>query len=128
MTGSAVRSRDTQVFEVISLLLGGAFAVAFAALVVPAALETGDVVGGFAAGFVNPFASGYAIDAIFCALVLTTWVLYERRRYGVRHGWIAIPLSVAPGVATAFAFYLVLRSRQDRPHYGRQAPAPSAPI
>ena len=58
--------------------------------------------------------------AIVCALLLATWVLYERRRYGIRHGWIAIPLSVAPGVATAFAFYLVLRSR-----YWSSASAPA---
>lgn len=111
------RSRS---FEFICAVLGAAFALAFAGLVVPALLETGDVVGAFAAGFVNPFASGYALDAIVCALLLATWVLYERRRYGIRHGWIAIPLSVAPGVATAFAFYLVLRSR-----YWSSASAPA---
>ncbi len=105
---------STLAFEGLYALVGGAFAVAFAVLVVPAVLETGDVVGAFAAGFVNPFASGYALDAICCALLLALWVIYERRHHGIRHGWIAIPLSFAPGVATAFAVYLVLRSRQGR--------------
>ncbi|MGB5810795.1 MAG: DUF2834 domain-containing protein [Polyangiales bacterium] len=103
---------STRTFELWSILVGGAFTLAFAIIVVPAVVETGDIVGAFAAGFVNPFASGYALDAICCALILAVWVLYERSRFGVRHGWIAIPLSFAPGVATAFAFYLVLRSRQ----------------
>ena len=101
-------------FEVACALFGGAFAIAFAALVLPAVLETGDVIGAFAAGFANPFASGYALDVICCALILATWVICERRQHGIRHGWIAIVLSFAPGVATAFAFYLVLRSRQGR--------------
>lgn len=125
-----VRSQDppsdaitcSRAFEITCALLGAAFALAFAGLVVPAVWETGDVVGAFAAGFVNPFSSGYALDAIICALLLATWVLYERRRYGIRHGWIAIPLSIAPGVATAFAFYLVLRSRQQ-PSRGSLHPA-----
>lgn len=105
---------SSRTFQGLYALVGGGFAVAFAVLVVPAVLETGDVPGAFAAGFVNPFASGYALDAICCALLLALWVLHERRHHGVRHGWIAVLLSVAPGVATAFAFYLVLRSRQGR--------------
>jgi hypothetical protein len=27
------------------------------------------------------------------------WVLYERSALGIRHGWVAIPLSIIPGVA-----------------------------
>ncbi len=99
-------------FESLCIALGAAFAVAFAVVVAPAVVRSGDVVGAFAAGFVNPFASGYALDAICCAALLAVWVLHERRRHGLRHGWIAIVLSIAPGVATGLAYYLVLRSRQ----------------
>lgn len=100
------------VFESIVIALGAAFAVAFAIIVVPALLETGDVIGAFAAGFVNPFSSGYSLDVILCALILFVWIAYERSALGIKHGWIAVPLSFLPGVATGFAFYLVLRSRQ----------------
>lgn len=104
------------VFESLVIALGVAFAVAFGVIVVPALLETGDIVGAFAAGFVNPFSSGYSLDVILCAVILVVWIIYERGALGIKHGWIAIPLSFAPGVATGFAFYLVLRSRQTSKH------------
>ena len=103
---------NQRTFEVSVLLLGGAFAVFFFVIVFPPLLESGDVVGAFAAGFVNPFASGYSTDVIICALILLVWVIYERRQIGIRHGWVVIPLSFFPGVAVAFAVYLVLRNRQ----------------
>ncbi len=103
---------SSSIFEYLVLTLGAVFAIAFCIIVVPALLETGDVIGAFAAGFVNPFSSGYSLDAILCALILLVWILYERNALGIKHGWIAIPLSLAPGVATGFAVYLVLRSRQ----------------
>jgi hypothetical protein len=101
-----------RVFEIFVVGFGIAFAMAFFVIVVPALLETGDIVGAFAAGFVNPFSSGYSLDAILCGSILSVWVLYERRALGIKYGWIAIPLAFAPGVATAFAFYLMLRTRQ----------------
>lgn len=70
------------------------------------------MLGAFAAGFVNPYSSGYSLDVILCALILFVWIFYERKARGIKHGWIAIPLSFVPGVATGFAVYLVLRSRQ----------------
>ena len=99
-------------FKTIVLMLGLGFALAFAVLCLPPLLENPDVLGAFAAGFVNPFASGYALDAIFCWALLTVWVIHEARSEGVRHGWIAVLLGIAPGVATGFAFYLLLRLRQ----------------
>lgn len=99
-------------FQTLLWLLGLGFALAFTLLVVPALLRDGDVVGAFAAGFVNPYASGYALDAILCWCVLAAWVLYEAKTLGIRHGWIALLLGVAPGVATGFAAYLLLRLRQ----------------
>lgn len=100
-----------RLFEVVTIALGALFAAAFAIIVVPPLLESGDVIGAFAAGFVNPYASGYSIDAILTGLVLMVWVLYERSAKGVKHGWVAIPLCFVPGVATAFAYYLIVRVR-----------------
>lgn len=100
------------VFEYTIIILGAVFTVAFFVIVVPALLESKDIVGAFAAGFVNPYSSGYALDTIICGLILIIWVLYERKSLNLKHGWIVIPLSFAPGVATAFAVYLVIRSRQ----------------
>ncbi|HEY1076504.1 MAG TPA: DUF2834 domain-containing protein [Fontimonas sp.] len=99
-------------FKFLLVVLGAGFAVAFAVMVVPPLLASGDVVGAFAAGFVNPYSSGYALDAIMCWCVLAIWVLYERSTLGLRHGWVALLLGVVPGVATGFAFYLLLRTRQ----------------
>lgn len=102
-------------FEALVIALGLAFAAAFCAIVVPPLLESGDIPGAFAAGFVNPYSSGYSLDAIFCGLILGAWIVHERRALGVRHGWIAIPLAFAPGVASAFAVYLIIRSRHIGP-------------
>jgi hypothetical protein len=99
-------------FEFLVGALGVAFAVAFCVVVVPPLFESGDIVGAFASGFVNPYASGYSLDTILCGLILFVWVAHERATLGVKHGWIAVPLAIAPGVATAFAAYLIIRSRQ----------------
>ena len=100
------------VFEVLVIGLGAAFSVAFCFIVVPPLIASGDVFGAFAAGFVNPFSSGYSLDVILCAFILFAWIAYERSALGIKHGWIAIPIAFVPGVATAFALYLVLRMRQ----------------
>ena len=71
-----------------------------------------DLVGAFAAGFVNPYASGYSTDTLMCWAILSAWIIYERQRFGVRHGWWCIVLGVVPGVAVGFALYLLLRMRQ----------------
>ena len=101
-----------QRFENLVLTLGILFALAFMIIVVPPLWASGDVFGAFAAGFVNPFASGYSLDVILCALILFVWIAYERRAKGIKHGWIAALLCIVPGVATGFAVYLVMRSRQ----------------
>lgn len=100
------------VFEALTFALGLAFAIAFTVIVVPPLLQSGDVIGAFAAGFVNPYSSGYSFDVILCALILFVWIIYERRSLGIKYGWVAIPLSFVPGVATGFAVYLILRSQQ----------------
>jgi hypothetical protein len=99
-------------FELLVGALGLVFAIAFCVVVLPPVFASGDIVGAFAAGFVNPYASGYSLDTILCGLILFVWVAHERTTLGIRHGWVTFPLAIAPGVATAFAAYLIIRSRQ----------------
>ncbi|MCR9140932.1 MAG: DUF2834 domain-containing protein [bacterium] len=100
------------VFRISVAAVGLAFAVIFCVVVVPPLLESGDVVGAALAGFVNPYASGYSSDTILCWVVLAIWVVYESKSLSIRHGWIALLIGLVPGVATGFALYLILRSRQ----------------
>lgn len=100
------------IFKSLLLLLAVGFTAAFCVIVVPALLESGDVVGAFAAGFVNPFASGYSTDVLMCWAVLAVWVIYDATNHNIKHGWIALVLGVVPGVATGFALYLLIRVRQ----------------
>lgn len=92
--------------------LGAAFTLFFLIAVLPPALASGDLISAFAAGFVNPFAAGYSADVIICGLILAVWIVHERRTEGVRHGLWLLPVILVPGVATAFALYLILRSVQ----------------
>ena len=100
------------IFRNILIGVAVAFTGVFCVLVVPALIADGDIVRGFAAEFVNPYASGYSIDVIFCWVVLAVWVFYDARVYSVRQGWICLMLGVIPGVAVGLALYLVLRQRQ----------------
>ena len=88
------------------------FSVFFAIVVIPPLIANPDIWGAFAAGFVNPYSSGYSTDVIVCWFVLAVWVVYEARAYSIRHGWICLLIGIVPGVAVGFALYLVLRSKQ----------------
>ncbi|MEQ8511905.1 MAG: DUF2834 domain-containing protein [Algiphilus sp.] len=90
------------------------FTAFFAVVVVPPLIAQPDIIGAFAAGFVNPHASGYSTDVIVCWLILAAWVLFEARTHGVRHGWICLLLGLVPGVAVGFALYLLLRRKYVR--------------
>ncbi|AJD47101.1 hypothetical protein S7S_03395 [Isoalcanivorax pacificus W11-5] len=79
----------------------------------PPLLDNPDILGAALAGFVNPYAAGYATDTIMCWCVLAVWVLYEARATGIKYGWIALVLGVVPGVATGFAIYLLIRLNQQ---------------
>lgn len=88
------------------------FSLFFFLSVLPPALESGDLLGAFAAGFVNPFAAGYATDVILCWVVLAAWVFYEAKVKGVRHGWLCCVLGIMPGVVVGLALYLLIRQYQ----------------
>lgn len=101
------------VYRVLLRLLALIFAAAFSVLVLPAYFaEQPGLYAAFAAGFVNPYAAGYALDAILCWCVLAVWVWHDAHDHDIRHGWIALLLGIVPGVATGFAVYLLMRSRQ----------------
>lgn len=95
------------------------FTVIFCILVIPPLLENPDVIGAFAAGFVNPFAAGYSTDVFFCWFVLAVWVVFEASRLDIKHGWLCLALGVVPGVAVGFALYLLLRHSQLKARGGQ---------
>ncbi|MDI9246569.1 DUF2834 domain-containing protein [Marinobacter sp. CHS3-4] len=84
----------------------------FASIVLPPLIENPDVWGAFAAGFVNPYSSGYSMDVLVCWAILAAWVVYEAKIYSVRKGWVCLLLGIVPGVAVGFALYLLIRERQ----------------
>lgn len=102
------------IFKGLLWLLALGFAAAFTYLCVPPLIENPDLWGALMAGFVNPYSSGYATDAIMCWWVLTVWVIYEAKNSNIKHGWIAVLLGIVPGVATGFAAYLLLRISQRK--------------
>jgi hypothetical protein len=101
-------------FEVASFGVAICFTILFCLLVIPALISDLDIIGAFAAGFVNPYASGYSADVILCWVALAIWVTYEAKVYSVKYGWICLGLGIIPGVAVGFPLYLVLRNRQIR--------------
>ncbi len=88
------------------------FTVLFFIIVIPALIQNPNVIEALAAGFVNPFASGYSSDVILCWMTLAVWVIYEAKVYAVKKGWICLVLGLFPGVAVGFPLYLVLRNNQ----------------
>lgn len=104
---------NAQTFRIFLIVLAVGFTAAFTVVCIPPLLVNPDIIGAFAAGFVNPYASGYALDIFFTWGVLATWVVYEARTKAIRHGWVALMLGVVPGVAVGFAFYLLLRLKHE---------------
>jgi hypothetical protein len=104
-----------QIFKAGVIGSAAIFLLFFVFYVSPAALADGDIIGAFMAGFVNPYASGYAVDAIMCWCILCFWVIYERNTQGIKHGWLCLVLGVVPGVAVGFAAYLILRLPYQKP-------------
>jgi uncharacterized membrane protein YfcA len=99
-------------FRRLLIMVALIFCGAFSVLVIPPLMANPDILAAAAGGFVNPYAAGYSTDVILCWVILAIWVLYERQRYHVRGGWLALVLGVVPGVALGFALYLLMRQRQ----------------
>lgn len=107
-------------FRFAIVLVALAFTALFCVVVVPPLIEVPDIPAAFAAGFVNPYASGYSADVIACWLVLVIWVVYEAKSRSMKHGWICLVLGVVPGVVVGLAAYLLLRSNQLETHRDTQ--------
>lgn len=102
------------VFRLLLILLAAGFTIAFVAICIPPFIENPDILGAFAGGFVNPYATGYSLDVFVTWGVLAVWVVFEAKAKGIRHGWVALALGVVPGVAVGFACYLLLRLKQEQ--------------
>ena len=99
-----------KIFQISISIIAVFFTAAFCKLIIPPLLENPDIIGAFAAGFVNPYASGYSTDVFCCWAILFVWVIYEAPK--VKYGWVCLLLGIVPGVAVGFALYLLLRMRQ----------------
>jgi len=99
-----------KVFKVGVSTIAIIFTVIFGIVIIPPLIENPDIIGAFAAGFVNPYASGYSADVFSCWAILLLWVIYESPK--IKYGWICLLLGIVPGVAVGFALYLLLRMNQ----------------
>ena len=96
-------------FRALLILISVAF-VGFALVVFfPPIIENPDIVNVLKSGFVNPYASTYSVDLIVCWIILILWIIREKASFGVRNGWICIPIGLILGVAVGFALYLLIR-------------------
>ena len=91
------------------------FTAFFTITILPPLLADFDVIGALAAGFVNPYASGYSTDVILCWFVLLIWVIHDLKVHAIKHGWICLLLGMVPGVAVGLSLYLILRHAQLKP-------------
>ena len=103
---------NEKTFKIIVIAAAAIFTALFAYWCLPPLIADPDIIGALAAGFVNPYSSGYSADVLACWVILSAWIIYERRAFGVRHGLWCILLGATPGVAVGFAGYLLLRMRQ----------------
>ncbi len=98
--------------ELALVTIAVVFSLFFAAVVIPALLDDRDVIGAFAAGFDNPYASGYSFDVILCWVTLVVLIVHDARTHGVQHGWRFAAIGLVPGVAVGLPLYLISRRRQ----------------
>lgn len=99
-------------FRILLVTISIAFVAYFGVVVVPPLIASGDVPGAFAAGFANPYASGYSADVIGCWAVLAVWVGHEARAHSIRGGWLCLLLGIVPGVVVGLSAYLIIRHQQ----------------
>jgi hypothetical protein len=88
------------------------FILVFVFYTLPYALEVNDFIEVSLAGFANPITSGWSVDVITCWFIMSFWIFYEAKQYGVKRGWICLPLGIFPGVAFGLCLYLLLRHKQ----------------
>lgn len=101
-----------KLFKWSLILTALGFTLIFCFIVVPPLMADPDIFGAFAAGFVNPYASGYSLDVFFCWAALAILVIYDKKVLSVKYGWICLLLGIVPGVAVGLSLYLLIRSKQ----------------
>lgn len=106
-------------FKLVIIAAAAVFTLLFTIWIIPPLIADPDVIGAFAAGFVNPYSSGYSADVLACWVILAAWIAYEAKTLGIRHGWICALLGIIPGVAVGFALYLLVRLKQLRERSGQ---------
>lgn len=99
-------------FKYLMYAVALTFTAVFAVVVMPPLIDNPDILGALAAGFVNPYSSGYSSDVLLCWMALAIWVIYEANTLSIKHGWACLVLGAFPGVAVGFPLYLVLRNKQ----------------
>ena len=60
----------------------------------------------------NPAAQSLSRDLLVGAAAVTTWMIVESRRLGMRHLWLVLLSSVTVAFAFAAPFFLFLRERR----------------
>ena len=66
-------------FKAIIIAAATVFMALFVYWCIPPMIENPNLIGAFAAGFVNPYASGYAADTLACWAILPAWIAHLRR-------------------------------------------------
>lgn len=103
---------NEKIYKLSLIALAISFTTIFCVVVVPPFLKNPDVLGAFAGGFVNPYATGYSTDVLFCWAAFAIFVVYEAKTISVKYGWLCLILGIVPGVAVGLAVYLLIRQKQ----------------
>lgn len=101
-------------FKSLITAIAAVFTIIFCVIVVPSLIAKPDIIGAFAAGFANPYSSGYSVDVFACWFILAAWIVFEAKTLHVKNGWICLVLGFVPGVAVGLAAYLLIRMK----HFG----------
>lgn len=103
---------NKKTFKYLQSLVAIGFSLVFCFVVIPPLLANPDIIGAFAAGFVNPYATGYSLDVFFCWAALAILVIYDAKVLSVKYGWACLLLGIVPGVAVGLSLYFILRTNQ----------------
>jgi len=99
-----------KVFKISLAIVAIFFTLIFCFIVIPPLITNPDIVSAIKGGFVNPYATGFSMDAICSWVVLLIWVIYEMPK--IKYGWVSLLLGLLPGVVVGFAAYLIIRTNQ----------------
>jgi hypothetical protein len=77
-------------------------------------VETGglDIVGFFAAGFVNSASSSLTLDVLIAAATGMVFFVVEGRRAGMKHLWIYLVLTTFVAFSFSLGLFLFMRARK----------------